>query len=474
MKKIAARRLVLFFGILLIAAGMITGGSLEAAASPSRLTGRDYIEVTVAPFVAQNSAQLTSDDMTDILETLESPLTWWGNTLGTVSTDRRQMRAEVYAVGGPFADFHPVRMLKGSFLSPRGNNGNSIVLDSGLAWKLFGTTDAVGMEVEFQGRTCTVTGICEQDTSLLGILSGNGMNRAYIGYRASIPVTGMEASLPKSLPGKSLEAVVGALSTQGKAADHFLFRDVTEGAQLDAESAGLPALAFAMILTVIVIVCARHAVSVMARRLRDLIEETYFLDSWRAYLRHVACMALAIAAAAGLVYTFWLLTDFPFFLPGRFIPGSWIDAEFYKNLLETQAQDAISAMAYIPQPWKVARDAGMQIAGYMNMLSFAGMAVFGAGLALLRDARESEIENHKGLKAGIMDIPMVWIFLIASVVSGFLICSAMGLQTVLPLGRMVMLCAGLTLWAGWTLYKARIPEIINVWGKLKLPKLKNL
>lgn len=464
MGKIAGRRLIIFFGVLLITAGMVSGGSLEAAASPSWLTARDYIEVTVSPTATQSAGQLYSDDMDDIAETLGTPVTWWGSEAGTVSADRRQAEADVYAVGGPFDDFHPVRMLKGSFLSREGENGRSMVLDSVLAWQLFGTTDAVGMEAEFQGKTYTVTGICEQDTSLLGLLSGNGMNCAYIGYGDpdSIPVTGMEASLPKSLPGKSLRAVKDALGTQGKTADSFLCRDITEGAKLDAESAGLPALALAVILTVIITGCAKATVSGMARGLRAYMDENYFADSWQTVLRHTAGMALAIAAAAGLVCALWLFAEFPFYLPRRFIPGSWIDIDFYKSLLQSRTQERIAAMGFIPQPWTIARDAGMQIAGYMNMLSFTGMAVFGAGLALLRDAREAQAVKKKGPQAEIMDITAVWIFLIASTVAGFLICSAIGLQTALPPGRTVMLCAGFTVWAGWILYKDRIPKNIHV------------
>ncbi len=470
MKKIAGRRLIVFFGILLVTAGMVVGGSLEAAASPPWLTEKDYIEVTMPQNASQAAAQLSEDDMPDIAETLKSPVAWWGNAEGTISTEKRQTRAEVYAVGGPYTDFHPVRMLSGSFLSPLEENGSSIVLDDDLAWQLFGTTDAVGMEVEYEDRIFTVTGICGRDTSLLGLLSDSGMNRAYIKYGAldSIPVAGMEAAVPKSLPGKSLQAVKDALGVQGKPADAFLVRDVTEGVKLDAETAGLPAIVFAAILTGLIIVCVKNAVSGMARGLRGFMEETYFTESWRFLLRRIAYMTLVIAAGAGLVCTFWLLADFPFFLPGRFIPGSWIDAEFYKNLLQSQAREAIAALEYIPQPWKIARDAGMQIAGYMNMLSFAGMAVFGAGLALMRDARETGTEKTKGFKAGIMDIPAVWIFLTASAGIGFLIVSAMGLKTVMPIGRIWMLLGGFTLWSGWSLYKDRIINFINRWGNLTL------
>jgi hypothetical protein len=465
MKKIRTGRLLVFFGVLLIAAGMIVGGSLAAAGSPSWLTEKDYIEAT-----ASSDAAVSLEDMKDIAESLSSPVAWWGNEAGIVSADRRQTRADIYAVGGPFTDFHPVRMLKGSFISPLGDNGNSIVLDEGLAWELFGTTDAVGMEAEFQDRTYTVAGICAGDTSLLGMLSGNGLNRAYIGYgtRETIRITGMAAALPASLPGKSLQAVKDALGSLGMNTVDFLFRDLTEDAKLDAESAGLPALVLAAIFTAIAIASTKAALNSMARRLPLILKETYFSDSWRTVLRQIGYMALAVAAAAGIVSLVWLLTDFPFFLPGRFIPGSWIDIDFYKNLLQTQAQERITAFGYIPQHWNIARDAAMHIAGTMNMAVLAGMAVYGAGLALLRDAREMQTGCLKGLKSGTMDIPMVWIFLIASIGAGFLICSAMGIGTELPPGRTAAQCAVLTGWAGWSLYRGRI----NCRELLKFPEVK--
>ncbi len=465
MKRIRTGRLLVFFGLLMITAGMIVGGSLAAAGSPSWLTEKDYIEAT-----ASSAAAVSSEEMKDLSESLSSPVAWWGNEAGIVSADRRQTRADIYAVGGPFTDFHPVRMLKGSFISPLGDNGNSIVLDEGLAWELFGTTDAVGMEAEFQDRTYTVTGICAGDASLLGMLSGNGLNRAYIGLNAQEPIriTGMAAALPVSLPGKSLQSVKDALGSLGKNAGDFLFRDFTENAKLDAESAGLPALVLAAIFTAIIIACTKAALNSMARELRLFLKETYFSDSWRTVLRHIGFMALAAAVAAGIVFLIWLLTDFPFFLPGRFIPGSWIDFDFYKNLLQTQAQERITAFGYIPLHWNIARDAAMHIAGTMNMAALAGMAVFGAGLALLRDAREMQTGSIKGLKSGAMDITMVWIFLIASIGAGFLICSAMGIGTELPPGRTAALCAVLTGWAGWILYRERI----NCPVLLKFPEVK--
>lgn len=449
------RSLVLFFGILLAVVGMCIGGSLASAASPPGLDSMDRIAVSASPAASAPSETLTGKDVRDISETLKSPAAWWATKEEPVSAGSRQLRAEVFLVGGPFADFHPKKMLHGNFLSRLGGDERSIVLDRDLAWQLFGTEDAVGMEAETADGSYTVTGVCDTDTSLLGLLSGTGTPAAYIAYGDSdAPVAGMEVSLPKSLPGKSLADTKAAFGSQGKSASGFLFSDVSETARLDAETAMLPEVLLACILTGIAVLWAKDIITGMIRSLRLYMEDRYLAECWRAVLWRIAKMALVCAGAAGAVWGFWLLADFPFYLPGRFVPASWIDMDFYKTLLQAQAQERIAAYGFPAQPWQMARDAGMQIAGYMNMTAFAGLAVFAAGLALVRDAREERM-SEKGLKPH-WDLFMIWVFLTGSLGVAFAVCSAMGLTLRLPWELAALMGFGLTVWALRALYKEEI------------------
>jgi len=453
----------MFIGILLMTAGMISSGALALTASPSYLREQDRIAVSVLPTASQDSMKLTEDDIAGIADTLDAPVTWWGTLRAGISTDMRETQADIFAVGGPFIDFHPVKMRYGSFLSRIGGDEGAIVLTSGLAWELFGTEDAIGMEVKLRDETYIVTGVCDADETLIGLLSETGTGRAYIPYNPldNIPVSGMEAALQKSIPGKSLKAVEDAFGTEGKAVPGFLFQDVTEQALLDAELPGLPVMALVCILAVMLAVMAKRAVSGMARRLKVFLQENYFRDAWGMVLWKTVQMLLIAAAAAALIYTLVLLADFRFFMPARFIPGSLIDLDFYKELIKSETNLAIAALSYLPAPWEILHDAAMQAAGYMNMLSLTGIAVFASGLNMLKDARAAENGCLKGFRSGAWDIPALWIFLAIAMGSGLLICSAAGLPAYLPAGLTAILLFGISLWALRLLYRSGLESIFE-------------
>ncbi len=456
MMKISTRRLTVFWGVLLLTAGLIVGGSLASAALPNGFAGRDRIAITASQSASAPTAHLTGDDVRDISDAMRSPAAWWSVQKESLCSENRQSAANVFAVGGPFADFHAIKMLHGNFLSRIGGDGRSLVLDRNLAWELFGTENAVGMKVMIEDVQYTVTGVCETDTSLPALLSRDKTPVAYIAYgNSTAPVWGLEAELEKALPGKSLGIVQDAFRMQGKDVSGFLFEDVTEYARLDAESAALPQALLACILTVLAFLWAKATVNRMIRSLRAYLEDKYLFESWRAVLWRVAQMALVCAGAVGAVWGAWLLADFPFYLPGRFIPASLIDMDFYKNLLESQTQEKLNALKYIPQSWRLARDAAMQIAGYMNITAFAGLAVYGAGLALLNDAREMQ-PCGGSLKQRLADTCLVWIFLGASIGAACGVCLAMGIPVRFPWGNAALLCVGLAAWALWAFCREEI------------------
>jgi hypothetical protein len=452
--KTGRRRFVVFAGVFLMTAGMVLGGAFAGAASPACLRERDRIAVSVPPSAAGDAMKLTADDAAAIAEKLQAPVAWWGTRRTAVLTERRQVQADVYAVGGPFADFHPVKMLFGSFLSRTGGTGNAAVLNRDLAWDLFGTLDVLGMEVRLEGRTYIVAGVCETDETLLGLLSGNGAGRAYVPFdpAGGIPVSGMEASLEKSVPGKSLQAVKDALGGEGKATSSFLFSDITERARLDAEAAGLPAVAYICVLAVMLAVIAKRAVSAMTRGLREILRQNYFREVWRNTLLRTGGMLLAIATAAGVACLLFALTGFPFFLPARFIPGSLIDFDFYRELIKSETAAAVAGLGFIPPPWEILHDAGMRLAGFMDMIALTGIAVFVAGLNLLKDAGRNGEGTVRGWRSGAWDVPCVWVCLALSIGVSLLLSAAAGLPAYLPVGLAVDLWFGSSLLAAQILY----------------------
>ncbi len=77
----------------------------------------------------------------------------------SVTGPQDKTTAQVIAAGGDFFVFHPQEFLYGSAFLNDASNPNGVVLDEDLAWKIFGATDVVGMEMSINEIPFTVSGI---------------------------------------------------------------------------------------------------------------------------------------------------------------------------------------------------------------------------------------------------------------------------------------------------------------------------
>ena len=75
-----------------------------------------------------------------------------------VTSDKANSAVPVIAVGGHFFDFHPLRLLHGTYISEDDADRSRIVLDEQLAWFLFGSSDVAGMQIKVGEGTFTVAG----------------------------------------------------------------------------------------------------------------------------------------------------------------------------------------------------------------------------------------------------------------------------------------------------------------------------
>lgn len=93
--------------------------------------------------------------------------------------------AAVTAVGGEFFQFHPLRLLNGSYLSEKDLMKDLVLLDEETAWMLFGGTDLAGMPLRVNGVPFVVGGVVrrEQDeASLKAYTAGRGIYMSYDAY----------------------------------------------------------------------------------------------------------------------------------------------------------------------------------------------------------------------------------------------------------------------------------------------------
>lgn len=102
-----------------------------------------------------------------------------------VASDQGKGDVSVIAVGGNFFDFHPIRLLSGSYISPDDLMKDRVLLDEDTAWLLFGGTQLEGMSFKIDGVPFVVAGVIEREqdfASLKAYTSGMGIYMSYDAY----------------------------------------------------------------------------------------------------------------------------------------------------------------------------------------------------------------------------------------------------------------------------------------------------
>ncbi len=103
----------------------------------------------------------------------------------SVSSALGKGEASAVAVGGHFFDFHPLRLLNGSYISEDDLMQDRVLLDEDLAWLLFGGRDLQGMEMRINGVPFVVAGVVEREqdfASRKAYTSGMGLFMSYDAY----------------------------------------------------------------------------------------------------------------------------------------------------------------------------------------------------------------------------------------------------------------------------------------------------
>lgn len=81
-----------------------------------------------------------------------------------VTGDKGSSAATVLGVGGNFFLFHPYYLMSGSYIYPEDIMQDRVVLDSELAWKLFGSSSLEGMTVTINGEPFLIAGVVRRET----------------------------------------------------------------------------------------------------------------------------------------------------------------------------------------------------------------------------------------------------------------------------------------------------------------------
>ncbi len=133
-----------------------------------------------------------------------------------VASDQGKGDVSVIAVGGNFFDFHPIRLLSGSYISPDDLMKDRVLLDEDTAWLLFGGTQLEGLSFKIDGVPFVVAGVIEREqdfASLKAYTSGMGIYMSYEAYSSIKGGSGVQTASATAGTGSSGTSGTGTGST---------------------------------------------------------------------------------------------------------------------------------------------------------------------------------------------------------------------------------------------------------------------
>lgn len=114
----------------------------------------------------------------------------------------RRADAEITAVGGDFFYFHSFDLLSGAYFSEEDTMQDGVVIDSQLAWEIYGSEDVAGKNIYINGVKCYISGVVAPPADKASKkCMGDGM-RAYVSYDTAnaMAVYGGSASAENGTP----------------------------------------------------------------------------------------------------------------------------------------------------------------------------------------------------------------------------------------------------------------------------------
>lgn len=91
--------------------------------------------------------------------------------------------AEVTVIGGDFFLIHPLKLVSGTYFSEQDVMQDRVVIDTRLAWQLFGSSNASGMTLTLQGEEYLIAGVIQPEEDDASKTAYGTVPRMYIPYQ---------------------------------------------------------------------------------------------------------------------------------------------------------------------------------------------------------------------------------------------------------------------------------------------------
>ena len=92
----------------------------------------------------------------------------------TVKGTKATVSAQVYAIGGEWFYFHPLRLRSGSYIYEADLMHDRICIDEDMAWRLYGGVDLAGMTVTINDKPYIIAGVVAREKDFATVAAGAG------------------------------------------------------------------------------------------------------------------------------------------------------------------------------------------------------------------------------------------------------------------------------------------------------------
>ena len=209
--------LIMCAALTLAAAGcflgaLLLGGELESQRAAERWQGESELEFSQISCFLPVDEKLSLNQIyqfrTDMMKRVheagldaDSDQTlfvdaWSCTGKALASTELGKGDASVIAVGGNFFQFHPLRLMSGSYFQEGDLMQDRVLLDEDLAWILFGSSDLQGLTVKIDGVPFQIAGVIQRErdfASRKAYTAGMGLFMSYDAWKSLHETAGVTA-----------------------------------------------------------------------------------------------------------------------------------------------------------------------------------------------------------------------------------------------------------------------------------------
>ena len=143
-----------------------------------------------------------------------------GECEAEIRKDSNTLSVTAMGVDGVFFQFHPMPLLSGGYISGEDLNQDRIVIDQGVAWKLFGSNDVVGMQVWMGDNVYVIAGVVQAGEDSLEQMAYGKRYRIYMSYdqlkkhQEKLVITCYEAVMPNPITNYAYNTLTSACGLQ--------------------------------------------------------------------------------------------------------------------------------------------------------------------------------------------------------------------------------------------------------------------